>query len=89
MKEGDTVRLQPFARPRFDEVRGQWIINAPERVLVLDDTAKAIVDALDGRTLKDIIDGLAVQYDAPRDAIAADVLSFVSELNDKRLVRHG
>lgn len=89
MTEADAVTLQPFARPRFDGVRGHWMINAPERVIVLDEIGKAIVDQLTGQTLGEAIDALATAYDAPREAIAADVLSFVSELNAKGLLRHG
>jgi len=89
MTEDDIVTLQPFAQPRYDEVRGQWIINAPERVLVLDDIGRAIVGALDGQSLKKAIDHLSETYKAPREAIAADVLSFVQELHDRGLLRHG
>ncbi|MGB0921018.1 MAG: pyrroloquinoline quinone biosynthesis peptide chaperone PqqD [Alphaproteobacteria bacterium] len=79
--------LSPHIQVRFDEARGQWIMNAPERVLLLDDQGVAILNKVTGEdALATIIDDLAAAYDAPRDAIAADVIEFLGDLVEKGFV---
>lgn len=80
--------LSPHVVVRFDEAREQWIMNAPERVLLLDDHGVAILNKLNGDdSLKKIVDDLAAAYDAPREAIAADVAEFLGDLVEKGFVR--
>ena len=82
--------LADFVRLQHDQARGRWVLQAPERVLVLDDTGKAIVDRFDGRTaLDEIIDSLAAEYDAPRDVIEHDVRAVVGLLEEKRFLSAG
>lgn len=79
--------LSPHVVVRFDEAREQWIMNAPERVLLLDDQSVAILNKLNGAdSLQKIIDDLAAAYDAPRDAIAQDVTEFLADLIEKGFV---
>ena len=81
-------RLAPGVKLVHDDVRGQWILNAPERVLLLDDIAHAIVSRIDGkRPLTEICDGLAAAYDAPREMIGADVLELVRDLARRGFLR--
>lgn len=80
--------LAGFVRLQRDEARDRWVLQAPERVLVLDDTGKAIVERFDGQaTLDDIIGALAAEYDAPRDVIEHDVRAVVGLLAEKRFLR--
>ncbi len=73
---------------RFDTVRQAWVILAPERLLLPDEQAVAILDLVDGaRTLGAIIDALAARYDAPRDVIAGDVATMLQDLADKGVLR--
>ncbi len=82
--------LADFVRLQHDQARGRWVLQAPERVLVLDDTGKAIVDRFDGQTgLGEIIDALAAEYDAPRDVIEHDVRAVVGLLQEKRFLSAG
>lgn len=75
-------------RFRHDDVRGQWVILAPERALVPDETAVEIVRLIDGRVcIGRIIDLLAEKFAAPRALIAADVLTLLGELEEKGLLR--
>lgn len=73
---------------RFDPVRQAWIVLAPERLLLPDEQAVAILQLIDGvRTLGAIIDDLAARFDAPRPLIAGDVTTMLSDLVDKGVLR--
>ncbi|MGB8839937.1 MAG: pyrroloquinoline quinone biosynthesis peptide chaperone PqqD [Aliidongia sp.] len=73
---------------RFDEVRGSWVLLAPERLFVPDEPAVAILKLVDGvRTLGAIIDDLTARFDAPRDLIAGDVRAMLSDLAAKGAIR--
>jgi len=82
--EAERVRLAPGVMLRHDRLRGQWMLMAPERLLVLDDLALAVVRACTGGDAVDAaIDRLAAEYDAPRGEIAADVLELLTDLRNK------
>ena len=42
-------RLASFVRVQFDETRERWVLQGPERVLVLDETSKEILDRASGK----------------------------------------
>ncbi len=67
-------KLQTFVRLQYDEARQRWVLQAPERVLVLDETSKEIVDRL------------AADYEDARDMIEHDVLAVLRLLADKNLL---
>ena len=80
-------RLAGFVRMAFDEVRERWILQAPERVLVLDETSKEILDLCDGKvSTAAIVSRLASDYDAPVDMIEHDVLAVLQLLDEKKLL---
>jgi pyrroloquinoline quinone biosynthesis protein D len=80
--------LQPWVRLRHDKVRDAWVLLAPERVLFPCPTSLTILERCDGeRTLEAIIDGLTAEYEAPREAIAADVEAMLGDLADKGFLR--
>jgi pyrroloquinoline quinone biosynthesis protein D len=88
----EKVRIAEESRPRLprhirlqrDEVRQRWVIQAPERILVPDETAVAILTLADGAaTVGGIVDRLAEQYRAPRDVIATDVIALLQDLADQ------
>ncbi|MEQ9642801.1 MAG: pyrroloquinoline quinone biosynthesis peptide chaperone PqqD [Alphaproteobacteria bacterium] len=83
--EASTVRLARGCRLRFDEARQQWLILAPERVFMPDEVSAAAVRRCveEGVTVADVIDGFVVDYDAPRETIAVDVLAMLQDLADK------
>ena len=77
-------KLQTFVRLEYDKTRERWVLQAPERVLVLDETGKEIVEQCGGeRSIGEIVDHLAEAYDAPRDVIAHDVNAVIKLLSDK------
>jgi pyrroloquinoline quinone biosynthesis protein D len=87
--EGSAVlKFSPHVRFRFDERRKAWVVLAPERLLMPDEQAVAILHLIDGkRDVDAIIDELAGQFDAPRDVIAGDVLPMLQDLVDKKVLR--
>jgi len=77
-------KLQSFVRLQFDETRERWVLQAPERVLVLDETGKEIVELCQGEmSITEIVEHLAAAYDAPKDVISHDVNAVLQVLSDK------
>jgi len=77
-------RLAAHRRLKFDESRKSWIIQAPERVFLLDEIAYAIVSRCDGeKSLAGIIDELSAAFDAPHAVVAGDVKNLVEEFTGK------
>lgn len=70
-----------------DAMRGRTVLLAPERVIDLDPVGLAILRQIDGRrSLARIIDRLAAIYDAPVAQIAQDVISYIGDLRDRRIL---
>ena len=88
LKYTDVPKLPRHAKLRYDEARKKWIINAPERVFELDETASEIMRLLDGNlTINNIIDELLKKFkEAPREAVTKDVLEMLQTLADKGFV---
>ncbi|MDX1401515.1 MAG: pyrroloquinoline quinone biosynthesis peptide chaperone PqqD [Kiloniellales bacterium] len=77
-------RLAGFVRLQFDKARENWIIQAPERVLVLDESAREVVERCTGEaTVGEMVDGIVAEFDAPRDIIVHDVIAVLSLLLEK------
>ena len=80
-------RLAPGVRLKDDKARGQTVLLAPERVLVPDATAIVVLRRLDGaRTVSQLSEDLAAEYDAPAETIRADVLEMLADLSEKGFV---
>lgn len=81
---GSVPRLPRHVKLRYDRTRERWLILAPERVLVPDDTAVAVLTRVDGsRSVQDIAEDLARTYEAPVDLILADSVALLQDLADK------
>ena len=79
--------LPRHVKLKHDQVRDRWIMQAPERVLVPDDTALEIVKLLgDALEVDAIVDRLVEKYAAPRDLISNDVIAMLQDLADKGFV---
>jgi pyrroloquinoline quinone biosynthesis protein D len=77
-------RLVPHASLHWNPARGQWLLMLPEAVVVLNETAAAVLNLCDGRRSVDgIVDALAADYD---DVAAADVADLLHHLADEHLV---
>jgi coenzyme PQQ biosynthesis protein PqqD len=69
-----------------DRVGGRHVLIGPERGLVLDDTATAIVRLVDGaRTIDAIVEALGAS--APAEVVRRDVVAFLEALAERRMVR--
>jgi len=80
-------KLARRARLRFDEIEKKHMLLYPERGLVLNESAAAIVELCDGtRSEVEIVEALAAKTDTPRERVAADVRELVARLSDKGLV---
>ena len=85
---GSVLRFAPHARFRFDAVRQAWVVLMPERLLLPDEQAVAVLQLVDGdRDADAIVEALSRQYEAPRAAIAADVMAMLQDLLDKKVLR--
>lgn len=79
--------LRAGVRLQQDRARDQWVLLAPERVVELDDIA-LVVAQLDGtRSLAQIAQELAAEFDADAAQIEADVIELTDTLHQKRLLR--
>lgn len=79
-----TPALARHVRLRMDDVRGQWVLLAPERLLTPSETAVAVLRLCDGtRTVAAIAAELAAEFDAPKADILADILPLLQDLADR------
>jgi pyrroloquinoline quinone biosynthesis protein D len=68
----------------FNKQREQWVILAPERLLVPDETSVEILRLCDGVTsVNGIVGKLVEKYNAPHDVILKDVTAMLQDLADK------
>ena len=87
VSEVTAPKLPRHVKLRHDKNRDKWVMLAPERVLVPDETALAVVQLCDGEvTVGAMIDGLAAKYGAPRDVVAKDVIALLQDLADKGFI---
>ena len=79
--------LRRGVRRQFDAVRNAAILMAPERVIVLDDIADAIIGECNAvATVREITARLAARFATAPENIAADITGFLQALVDKGLV---
>jgi len=81
------LRFPPGMRLKHDEARERWVVLAPERMFVLDEIGAEILKCIDGQaSLGSVINDLAKRFDAPRTAIAVDVIEMLQDFADKGVV---
>ena len=79
-----TPRIARHAKMRLDETQQRWLLLVPEKVLHLSETAVEVLQLCDGkRTIGTIAAELARTYEAPPEAILADILPVLQDLADK------
>ena len=80
-------KLAAKCRLKHDRHEGQWMLLYPERGQVLNASAAAIAQKLDGtRTIAMIAEELAREHAAPVAEIEADVMALVDQLAAKGLL---
>jgi len=87
LEEASVPNFPRHVKFRFNEQRGQWVILAPEKVLVPDETAVEVLKLCDGKaSVATIVDALAAKFAAPRDVIGKDVTELLQDLSDKGVI---
>ena len=79
-------RLARGVRLQTDSKTGNGDLLFPEGVLELNETAQAIVTRCDGRTVTEIIQTLAEEYDVDSKMLAADVRETLAGLERRKLI---
>jgi len=79
-------RLARGVRLQTDSKTGNSVLLFPEGVLELNETAQEIVTRCDGRTVGEIIQALAQEYDADPQILGADVREIVADLQRRKLI---
>lgn len=78
-----TVRLALGTRLKHDTARQRWVLLGPERMLVLDDMARLILERSHDQTIRTLCDALAAEFQAPLTTIQADVLTLFATMKEK------
>ena len=87
IETGTVPRLRSGVRLQFNQARQRWIVQAPERVLMPDEIAVAVLQRCDGiATVSMIGDALARQYEAPADQVTSDIVEMLQDLADKGVI---
>lgn len=74
-------RFAPGVRLFEDKARRRWIVQAPERMFIPDETALEILRLVDGtRSETAIVNDLVQRFDAPFEVIANDVRAMLEDL---------
>jgi pyrroloquinoline quinone biosynthesis protein D len=80
--------LRRGVRRHFDKARNAPVLMAPERVIMLDEIADAIVAECDAvSSVAEITARLSRRFATPAADIEADVLAFLQTLLDKGLIQ--
>jgi pyrroloquinoline quinone biosynthesis protein D len=86
---GDTrrPRLSSRARLEIDHVSQQRVVLYPEGILLLNETAAAILRLCDGRhTLEELLAELAQRYALRPEQLRADVYDYLERLQEYNLI---
>ena len=79
-------RLARGVRLQTDAMTGKSVLLFPEGVLELNETAREIVTRCDGKTVTEIIQALAQEYDADSGMLAADVQETLVDLQRRKVI---
>ena len=79
-------RLAKGVRLHSDSVTGKSVLLFPEGIVELNETAYEILVRCDGRTVTEIVQALADDYDADQAAIAIDVRETLAGLEQRKLI---
>jgi pyrroloquinoline quinone biosynthesis protein D len=79
-------RLAGGVRLEIDGTTGKAVLLFPEGILELNETAQEIVTRCDGHSVKEIVLGLAQEYDVDLEMLTADVRETLADLQCRKLV---
>ena len=69
-----------------DSATGKSVLLFPEGIIELNETAHEILVRCDGRTLSEIVQALAKEYDTDQAALANDVRGTLADLQQRKLI---
>jgi pyrroloquinoline quinone biosynthesis protein D len=78
--------LAKGVRLQIDSTTGKNVLLYPEGIVELNETAHEILSRCDGRTLGEIVQALAEEYDDDRAAIAGDAHEILADLQRRKLI---
>ena len=78
--------LAKGVRLQSDPATGKSVLVYPEGIVELNETAHEILARCDGRTLGEILQELADEYDAEVAMLAADVRETLADLQQRKLI---
>jgi pyrroloquinoline quinone biosynthesis protein D len=79
-------RLARGVRLQTDSKTGNSVLLFPEGVLELNETAQEILTRCDGRTVSEVIQVLAEEYDVDPQMLATDVHETLADLQQRKLI---
>ena len=79
-------RLTRGVRLQTDSKTGNSVLLFPEGVVELNETAQEILNRCDGRTVSEIIQALAEEYDVDPKMLAVDVEETLADLKRRKLI---
>jgi len=79
-------RLGKGVRLQSDPITGKSVLLFPEGVVELNETAHEILTRCDGRTVSQIVQMLAEEYEADLVALAVDVRETLADLQRRKLI---
>jgi len=79
-------KLARGVRLQTDSKTGNSVLLFPEGVLELNETAQDIVSRCDGRTVGEIVQALAEEYDVDSKMLGADVQETLGDLLRRKLI---
>jgi coenzyme PQQ biosynthesis protein PqqD len=79
-------RLAIGVRLQTDSATGKSVLLLPEGIVELNETAHEILARCDGRTLREIVQALAEEYDSNLAALATDVRETLADLQQRKLI---
>ncbi len=79
--------LAKGVRLQIDSTKGKSVMLYPEGIVELNETAHEILSRCDGRTVAEIVQALAEEYEADSSALATDVRDTLSDLQRRKLIK--
>ena len=79
-------KLARGVRLQTDFKTGNSVLLFPEGILELNETAEEIVTRCDGRTVSQITQALAEEYNVDLEMLAADVRETLADLQRRKLI---
>jgi pyrroloquinoline quinone biosynthesis protein D len=79
-------RLAKGVRLQIDPATGKSVLLFSEGIVELNATAHEILMRCDGRTLRDILQALADEYDSDIATLAVDVRETLADLQQRKLI---